>query len=305
VLSHFAKTILSLSLVEIKERNTVMKLYNISHMQVRRVSVVTGIFALLALFCMQSGTAFAAITHPAFVRIIHASPDIGVVDAFVDGQKILSSFEFGTVTDYTPLPAGSHKLQIALIGKGVNASLVTQTMTVEEGSAYTVAALGTNASGFSFSVFKDNNIVAGTGARVRVYHLSPYAGAVNVQAGSDTLVKGLSYPQASNYVDVPAGAYTFNLTGAAQYAPAPLSTEVKPWTVTSIFAVGPVKGNTQIRFVSTAIAGTPGMPQTGSDPNAVPDSPSRLPVMFIGGMLVLIGLGGSYGLRKYGRKKER
>jgi hypothetical protein len=282
-----------------------MKLYNSSHRLIHRFSAGLGVFALLALFCVQPTTALAATTHPAFVRIIHASPDIGIVDAFVDGQKILSNFEFGTVTDYVPLPAGSHKLQIALIGKGVNASLVTQTMAVDEGSAYTVAALGTNASGFSFGVFKDNNLVVGTGAKVRVYHLSPFAGAVSVDAGSATIVQGLSYPQASNYVNVPAGSYTFNLTGAAQYAPSPLATVVKPWTVTSIFAVGPVKGNTQIRFVSTEIPGTPGMPQTGSDPNFVPQSPSWLLAMFVGGILLMVALMNMYGVRKYGRKKVR
>jgi Domain of unknown function (DUF4397) len=299
------KTVLSPSSVEIKERNSVMKLYNISHMLIRRVSSGLGVLALLALFCVQPGTALAATTHPAFVRIIHASPDIGIVDAFVDGQKILSNFEFGTVTDYVPLPAGSHKLQIALIGKGINASLVTQTMLVDEGAAYTIAALGTNASGFSFSVFKDNNLVAGSGAKVRVYHLSPFAGAVSIEAGNDTIVQGLSYPQASNYVNVPAGAYTFNLTGAAQYTPAPLSTDVKPWTVTSIFAVGPMKGNTQIRFVSTEIAGTPGMPQTGSDPTPVYTQPSWSPAIYGGGILLLIGLVSSYGLGRYGRRKIR
>jgi hypothetical protein len=304
-LSHSTKTVLSLSLVEMKERNTIMKLYNISHMLIRRLSAGLGVFALLALFCVQPGTALAATTHPAFVRIIHASPDIGIVDAFVDGQKILSNFEFGTVTDYVPLPAGSHKLQIALIGKGANASLVTQTMTVDEGDAYTVAALGTNASGFSFGVFKDNNLVVGNGAKVRVYHLSPFAGTVSIEAGSDTIVQGLSYPQASNYVNVPAGAYTFNLTGAAQYTPAPLSTDVKPWTVTSIFAVGPVKGNTQIRFVSTEIAGTPGMPQTGSDPTPISTHPSWSPAPFVGGILLMIALISFYGVGKYGRRKVR
>ncbi len=282
-----------------------MKLYNLSHRLTRRFAAGLGVFALLALFCVQPGTVRAATTHPAFVRIIHASPDIGIVDAFVDGQKILSNFEFGTVTDYVPLPAGSHKLQIALIGKGINASLVTQTMTVAEGDTYTVAALGTNASGFSFGVFKDNNLVAGNGAKVRIYHLSPFAGAVSVEAGSATIVQGLSYPQASNYVDVPAGSYTFNLAGAAQYAPSPLSTVVKPWTVTSIFAVGPVKGNTQIRFVSTEIAGTPGMPQTGSDPNFVPQYPSWLPGICVGGILLMIALINMYRVRKYGPKKER
>lgn len=280
-----------------------MKVYNISHLLGRRFSAVLGVVALLMLFCIRPGTALAATTNPAFIRIIHASPDIGIVDAFVDGQKILSNFEFGTVTAYVPLPAGTHKLQIALIGKGIHASLVTQTMTVDAGAAYTVAALGTNASGFSFSVFKDNNLVAGNGAKVRVYHLSPYAGAVNIEAGANTIVQGITYPQASNYVDVPAGSYTFNLTGAAQYTPSPLSTDIKPWTVTSIFAIGPLKGNTQIRFVSTQIAGTPGMPQTGSDPTPVNSPQSGLPATLIGGILVMLALMGGYGWRRYGRSK--
>ena len=281
-----------------------MKLYTISHLLLRRLSLTGATLALLMLFCLQPGTALAATKNPAFIRIIHASPDIGIVDAFVDGQKLLSNFEFGTVTDYVPLPAGTHKLQIALIGKGVNASLVTQTMTVDEGATYSVAALGTNASGFSFSVFKDNNLVAGNGAKVRIYHLSPYAGAVNIEAGSETIVQGLSYPQASSYVNVSAGAYTFNLTGAARYAPAPISTEVKPWTVTSIFAIGPLKGNTQIRFVSTQIAGTPGMPQTGSDPTPVNSFPSWLPALLIGSILMMLTLVSCYRWGISGRRKN-
>jgi Domain of unknown function (DUF4397) len=283
-----------------------MKLYDVSHSLAYRFSLAIAALALLTLFCVQSGTAFAATTNPAYVRIIHASPDIGIVDAFVDGQKILSNFEFGTVTDYVPLSAGSHKLQLALIGKGVNASLVTQTMTVDAGVAYTVAALGTNASGFSFSVFQDNNLVQGNGAKLRVYHLSPFAGAVNIEAGANTIVQGLSYRHASNYVDVSTGSYTFNLTGAAQYTPSPLSTDVKPWTVTSIFAIGPLKGNTQIRFVSTQITGMPGMPQTGSDPtpvNPINAFPSWLPAMLIGSIMALLAGMGCYGWRRNGRQK--
>ncbi len=280
-----------------------MKLHRISHLLIHRLSFATATLALLIFFCLQTGTALAATKSPALVRIIHASPDIGIVDAFVDGQKILSNFEFGTVTDYVALPAGSHKLQIALLGKGVNASLITQTMTVDEGSAYTVAALGTNARGFSFSIFKDNNIVAGNAAKVRIYHLSPFAGTVNIEADSKTIVQGISYPQASNYVAVPAGSYTFNLTGAVQYAPSSLSTALKPWTVTSIFAIGPAKGNTQIRFVSAQITGMPGMPQTGSDPTPVYSLPSWLPGTIIGAVLMMLCLLGYYG--RYNRRKVR
>jgi hypothetical protein len=283
-----------------------MKLYTIPRIPLHRLSFAAAALALLCMFCLPMGTARAATQNPAFLRIIHASPDIGIVDAFVDGQKLLSSFEFGTVTDYVALPPGSHTLQIALIGKGVNASLVTQTMTVNAGSAYTVAALGTNASGFSFSVFQDDNSVAGNDAKVRVYHLSPFAGTVNVEADSKTIIQGISYPRASSYIAVPAGAYTFNLTGAAQYAPSPLATEVKPWTVTSIFAIGPAQGNTHIRFVSTQVAGMPGMPQTGSDPTPIPSAPSPFPAIAIGSILLLlcilgyVGYAGKYRRRRVG-----
>jgi hypothetical protein len=287
-----------------------MKVYNASHLLARRFSFALGSLALLLFLCGQSGTgtAFAATTGPAYVRIIHASPDIGIVDAFVDGQKILSNFEFGTVTDYIPLAGGSHRVQVALIGKGVNASLMTQTMTVEAGAAYTVAALGTNASGFSLRIFQDNNLVAGNGAKVRIYHLSPFAGAVNIKAGTNTIVQGLAYPQASKYVTIPSGSHTFSLTGAAQYTPSPLSTDVKPWTVTSVFAIGPLKGNTQIRFVATQIAGMPGMPQTGSDPtpiHPVNSSPSWLPATFLAAFLALLTLMGGFGWRKNGRQQQK
>src|SRR5579863_6883349 len=40
----------------------------------------------------------------AFIRVVHASPDIGTVDVFVDGTKLLSSFQYATVTGYVPLP---------------------------------------------------------------------------------------------------------------------------------------------------------------------------------------------------------
>ena len=100
-------------------------------------------FALFALFSMRSPAVHAE--SMAYIRVIHASPDAGIVDVFVDGNKLLSSFQFGVVTPYVPLPAGGHKVQISLIGTGVNAAVITQTITVSAGTPYTVAALGTKA----------------------------------------------------------------------------------------------------------------------------------------------------------------
>src|SRR5437588_12291705 len=113
---------------------------------VHRILLILGILTLATLFGTQARPASAA--GSSFVRVVHASPDIGTADVFLDGTKVLSNFAFGTVTDYVSIPPGPHKVQVALIGKGPNASVITQTLAVKSGVAYTVAGLGTQSTGF-------------------------------------------------------------------------------------------------------------------------------------------------------------
>src|SRR6266702_8359042 len=117
---------------------------------------IIGIIALAALFGLQRHSASAA--SPSYVRVIHASPFVGTADVFVDGAKLLSSFQFGTVTDYVAIPAGPHKVQIALLGKGINAAVISQTLAVSPGAVYTVAATGATPSSLALQVFSDSNL---------------------------------------------------------------------------------------------------------------------------------------------------
>src|SRR5947207_2250054 len=116
---------------------------------------------LLPVLSIQALPAYADST--AFVRIIHASPDIGTADIFVDGAKLLSSFQFGAITDYVRVPTGPHLVQVAAIGKGPGAALITQTLSVGGSVPYTVAAVGTNATSLSLQVFTDNNLLMTNG----------------------------------------------------------------------------------------------------------------------------------------------
>lgn len=232
-----------------------------------RLPLLLGTLALLIFFTGVKPA--AAATTPAFVRVIHASPDVGTADVFVDGSVLLSSFQFGAVTDYAAVPPGSHKVQIALVGKGIGGALISQDLAVSPGVAYTVAATGTKATGLGLEVFIDDNVVSGSMAKLRVYHLSPDAGNVTVSDNSGTVLSGITYRQASGYVSIPASAYTFNVSATALSNNLSVSVTVKADTITSIFAVGLVKGTPNIQLVSTQANGTPGVPNTGSDPNAV------------------------------------
>lgn len=252
-----------------------------------------GLF-LVALAVMPAGASSAAM--PAFVRVVHASPDIGTADVFLDGKTLLSNFAFGTVTGYATVPPGPHKVQVALIGKGIGASTITQTLNVSPGVAYTVAALGTKAMGFSLQAFIDNNQLSPGAAKVRFYHLSPGTGAVTITSGGTTVVQGLAYQQASAYVDLKSGSYTFQVAATQPTLSIPITATLKPNTVTSEFAVGVVNGTPSIEFVSSQATGIPGLPQTGSDPNAVvtPQAGNSSPLMNpLWDVLIILTLAGA------------
>ena len=229
-----------------------------------RVPLVLGILILFAGFGTQVPTVAAA--TPSFVRIIHASPDVGTADVFVDGTKLLSSFQFGAVTNYVAIPPGPHKVQIALVGKGIGGSVLSETLSVTPGTAYTVAAIGTQATGPSLEVFVDSNYVAPNATKLRVYNLSPDAGTISVSNGSASLLSSLSYRHASNYLTLTAGGYNFNIAATNSSTPLPISATLKANTVQSIFIVGMLNGNPQIQLVQSQVNGIPGLPGTGSSP---------------------------------------
>jgi hypothetical protein len=253
------------------------------------MTLASGMILAFALIGVESAPAHADST--AFIRIVHASPDAGTVDVFVDGKKTLSDFQFGTVTPYTPIPAGNHNIQIALIGQGPNAAILTQTISVSAGVPYTVAALGMKSTGYSLQVFTDNDQVPWNQARLRVYHLSPGMSSANVTSKGNTLISGLSYKQASSYLTEPGGSYTFNISTSQTNGGEAVSTTLKSGMVTSIFAIGMVNSNPSLKFVVAQVAGVPGMPQTGSDPYAQPVSSLPFnPYPWLLGSLALIAL---------------
>lgn len=254
-------------------------------------------FTLLALFGTQVPSAYAE--SPSFVRIIHASPYIGTADIFVDGAKLLSSVGFGAITDYASISPGPHHVQIALLGKGPGAAVITQDLAVKPGVTYTVAAIGAAPSTLSLQVFIDSNLLDPGTAKLRVYHLSPNLGPLSVNVNGNTLIQNITYQQASDYLGLSAGPYTFDVNAAQVNTTLPLSATLTANTVTSIFAIGMFNGNPKAELKPAQAAGLPGMPGTGSDPNAPAPSTSTQPLLpWSLGALALLTLGGYVMLRR-------
>lgn len=290
-------------------------------MEIKRFStfLVSRLFLGLGLLSICGFAAFFGVqrvsasgpqaTTPSFVRIIHASPFVGTADVFVDGSKLLSSFAFGAVTDYATIPPGPHKVQIALVGKGIGASALTEILSVSPGVAYTVAAIGTQPSNLSLQVFVDNNFLSSGTAKVRVYELSPDAGAVTVTAGGQTLINGISYQNASTYLVIPAGSYTFDVSSPTNNATLTTSATLNANIVASLFVVGMFNGSPKSALVTAKTAGLPGVPNTGSDPNAVLQADTADEQPFIAwlwplGLASLLFIGSGFFLRRVRTKRR-
>lgn len=223
-----------------------------------RVLMLLGV---LILCVFTSASAFAQPAANASVRVIHAAPGAGNVDVFVDNNKVLTNFAYGTLTNYLPVPAGAHTIKIAPTGKGIGAAVITQPATVTAGDVYTVAAVGTKGTGFGLRAFTDDNSLKGATSpssvsKIRVYHLSPNAGPVNVSAAGKQVITNLSYKRASDYLPVPAGPQTFAVTAVQANATAPVHVTINPGTIVSVFAIGLYRQMPALRFVTKAVAGT-------------------------------------------------
>ena len=227
-----------------------------------------------ALLVGMSSTALAAGT--ADVRVLHASPDAPAVDVYLDDVKVdaLTNVPFGTISDYLAIPAGKHNVKVYATGT-TSSPVIDADVTVAAGDAYTIAATGALAD-ISAQVLKDDPAPTAKSAKVRVIHFSADAPAVDIAtAGSavdEAVVKGLAYPNATDYLPLPGGTYDLEvrLAGETTVALALDNATVQNGRAYSVFAIGsaasPAVGGNALQAVvavdATAPAATATVPPT-------------------------------------------
>ena len=145
----------------------------------------------------------------ALVRVAHLSPDTPGVDVYVDGQPVVTNMGFQVVSDYLVLEAGPHHLEVRPSGADPSSpAVLAQDVTLEAGTAYTVAGVGPRAT-LELRVFEDDISAPAPGqANVRVLHGAVDAPTVDlVTTAGQALVAGAASAAATPYVPVPAGTY--------------------------------------------------------------------------------------------------
>ncbi len=193
-----------------------------------RITRLAGLVAAGALALTAALPVAAA--DDAQVRVLHGSPDAPSVDVFVNDGKVdaLSGLEFGKITDYVKVPAGTYAIKVCATADNTVCPIGPVDLTFEAGKKYTVAASDLLAQ-IKANVFVDGNAKDGV-AKARVVHLSADTPAVDVltQDKSAKVVENLAYPDATGYLELEAGEYDLIVCANADNSVCPLDPGPSP-----------------------------------------------------------------------------
>lgn len=271
-------------------------------------TAVAGLAAvLLALVPLALGGLPAhAAGEGGWVRLTHLSPDTPEVDVSLtslsDSSSVLELEEvgYGAVSDYTRVDPGTYVATMTPAGGGPDSEpAISQSVTVEDGRAYTVAAVGLNAD-LEGTVLQDDLEAPADGrAEIRLLQASVSAPSVTVTAvGGPTLAEDAAFGTATGYAEVDSGVWSVTVTPTEGEA-APVTTEVRAESasVSTVVVLDAADGGGLETLVVPDAAGVAEAPaegtgvETGLGGTAVGAPRAGLGTVAVVGALLLGGLG--------------
>ncbi|GIF71855.1 DUF4397 domain-containing protein [Asanoa siamensis] len=169
----------------------------------------------------------AAIASPAsaeagvgYVRLAHLSPDTPPVDVYVDdasgkmkGLKF-DAVPYGVMSDYLAVPPGTYAVSMRKVAADPKSPpVLTEDVTVTEGSAHTVAGTGRFAELGLAVITDDISAPPADQAKIRVLQASVKSPVLDIKTtGGQEVGDGLKFATTSDYRGVKPGNWTLDLT---------------------------------------------------------------------------------------------
>jgi hypothetical protein len=178
------------------------------------------------------------------IRLGHFSPDTPEMDVYVTGAdggeaKVLDGLGYGQVSDYAPLEAGSYTFLLRPAGADPESDpAVTASADLEDGEAYTFAAMGPHAD-LQKALLTDDLAPPPAGqAKVRLIQASSTAGSVDVTAvDGPVLASDTAFATATAYAPVPAGNWRVDLTTSAASGAVQRQIDLEAGTVSTLIVL--------------------------------------------------------------------
>jgi hypothetical protein len=174
-------------------------------------------FLLLMASCMNDDDAY--VNQPAevaYVSIYNAVPDAPELDIVVDNRVInVNPFDYASYSGYLNFYTGNRNIKFN--AANANNALIDTTFNFQDGKAYSLFAINRLSDMEALLVVDSSGVPAQGNAMVRFVHLSPDAPAFNVSIPGDSvsLFHEKSFKDATQFTELQAGTYSFEVSDAA------------------------------------------------------------------------------------------
>lgn len=153
----------------------------------------------------------------AFVSIYHAAPNAPAFDISIDGRIINNSpFEYTAYSGYLNFFTGNRDIKF----RSLNAdnALIDTTFNFEDGKAYSLFAINRLADIEALLVVDSTATPDAGKAMVRFINLAPDAPGFDIAAGNTTIFSEKGFKDATQFTEIDADTYTFEVRNAGDSA---------------------------------------------------------------------------------------
>ena len=228
----------------------------------------------------------------ACVRVIHGAVDAPAVDVYIEDGLVAENLMAESATEFFPVPSGDGRsVKLVPTGGSIDDPLVESEVDLQDRTATEIVIGGAVDDLKVINSDVDLSSLSPEQSRLRVVHLSPDAGDVDISAGDDNMLfEGVGFESSSDWIVVDSGEVELEVTGGEDdeviYRSEPLTLE--PGMVYSLVAGGSVESGTfTLQVVSapaqiqsdeaaaTAVDATPGA-ETGESETLDETTPTPL-----------------------------
>lgn len=193
----------------------------------------------------------------AFVRIVHAAPELQPVDVYVEGLAVAPYLSFRQFTGLTPLAAGLHRIIVYPAGSrpsDVEPTALSTAFAFQPGASQTVVLAGKPDS-LAFIVHDETAAPLDRDqSRLTLINAFDSSDEITVQQNSVNLTPALAFGAGSTISSAPAGEITLDFTGPA-YNLLTYTLDLRPRTAYTLVLTGSTTAPEVVRF-DTRVPGT-------------------------------------------------
>ena len=251
-------------------QENVMTAYRVHPTHLVRAALLLALATMLALAGFAPSPASAKASGSGWLRLAHLSPDTPSVNvaltSFGDSKTMvrLADVGYGDVSSYQKVPAGRYVATMTPAGGTARSTpSITQAVTVADGRAYTVAAVGDNAHLRGTVLDDDLRTPAAGSAKVRLLSAAVSSPTTTVTAlGGPVLARDAAFGSSTGYATIKAGVWTVEITPSTA-APVTAKVTAQPGSVSTIVLLDSPSGTVTAKVVKDASA-SPKTPKKGT-----------------------------------------